>query len=168
MTNYANSPRAGYKERPKPKLWRGLLAGALGGLIASGVKALAEIVFPARPPLANPPPGVLLDKLSMICTGHPLAAHTLKVGIEVFHYTFGTMAGAVYGFLAEIYPLVRIGWGVGFGLVLLLSTHETVIPLLGASAAPWRLPLQEQLSELVTHGIFGATVETVRRWFRRS
>ena len=161
-------PLASRKSSPrKPNPWRGLLVGALGGLIASGVKALAGIVFPARPPLANPPPGVILDKLNMALTGHPLAAHALKNGIEIFHYTFGTAAGAVYGFLAEIFPIVRIGWGVGFGIVLLLATHESVIPLLGASAAPWRLPLQEQLSELLSHGIFGATVETVCRFFRK-
>ncbi len=167
MNPYLKSTSPKKTEMRERRPWRGLLVGALGGLIASGVKALAEIVIPARPPLANPPPGVLLDKVSMMLSGHPLTAHSLKAGVQVFHYTFGTLAGAVYGFFAEIFPLVRIGWGVGFGLVLLLATHESIVPLLGASAPPWKLPFQEQLSEVITHGIFGATVETVRRLFRK-
>ena len=167
MALAASLPRPAPAPARERRPLRGLLVGALAGLIGAGTKALGEVIFPARLPAANPPPGILLNKLSFLLTRHPLDEPTRKVSVQIFHYAFGSAAGAVYGLLAEFFPLVTIGWGVGFGVALLLATHESLVPLLGGSVAPWKLPGQEQISELFTHGIFGATVETLRRWLGR-
>ncbi len=54
-------------KRPKTEgacLWKGLLAGAVAGLVAAGVKAAAEVVYLPRTAGQTPPPVALFRKIS--------------------------------------------------------------------------------------------------------
>lgn len=148
---------------------RGLLAGAFGGLVGSVAKVLGEAIFPPRSPGEPLPPAVLADKISRAQTGHPVRSEAVRqTAVQGFHWGTGMLAGAMYGLLAEVFPVVRVGHGVGFGVVLLLCTHESSVPLLGLSAPPQRLPAKEHLSELFTHSLYALTVEAVRCRLRGS
>ena len=143
-------------------LIRGVVAGMIGGVVGSGVKALAEKPFPPRPESKDSPPAVLAQKLE----GHELSKREQEVAESTIHWVFGTLTGGVYGALAELEPKVKTGLGVPFGAALWLGTHETVVPALGLDAPPSRLPLRRQANELVTHLFYGLSLELIRRSVR--
>ncbi len=142
---------------------RGLLAGALGGLAGSAAKLAGELIYPPRTPGQEPPPAVLAEKLAR----HPLAKSQQALATQVFHWTFGAGIGAVYGVSAEVVPIVTLAYGVAFGEVVLLLTHESTLPMLGLDRPPARQPLREHASEALTHAMYGAATEAVRRWLMR-
>lgn len=145
---------------------RGILAGALGGIVAGGMKLLGEAVFPPRTAREPVPPVIAISKLTRYLTGSPLLPQREAVSAYVLHFAFSIGVGALYGLLAEAYPQVRRGHGVGAGLGLLLVTHESLLPALGLSLPVSQLLLKEHLSELSTHALFGLSLETTRRLFR--
>ena len=146
---------------------RGIIAGAAGGLVGAGTKLLGEAIFPPRAPGEPVPPAVAVSRLVEWLSGNPLLKDKEMLATQAFHWTFSIGAGLVYGALVEVFPRARIGRGVGFGLALCLATHETLLPLLGFSLPFGEIPLKEHLSELLTHALYGFTVEEVRRFLRR-
>ena len=81
-------------------LAKGLLAGAIGGLIATAAKTAAERLYPPRTHGEPEPPEVLAEKVA----GHALDETTKEASGELIHWTFGIATGAAYGALAEYYP----------------------------------------------------------------
>lgn len=109
------------------------------------------------------PPAVAVSKLLTYLSGHPLLAERTTLAVQTFHWSFSLFVGALYGVAVEFLPWARAGRGAGFGVVLLLATHESLLPLAGLSL-PWsEIPLKEHASELFTHVLFGVSVEFVRR-----
>ena len=141
----------------------GLLAGALGGVAGGVSKIVGELIYPPRTQGQEPPPAVLAEKL----VGHPLRKPLQNAATQVFHWTFSIGIGAIYGAAAEFAPIVTIGYGVVFGEVVLLTTHESALPLLGLNEPPLEQPAREQKSEIITHAMYGLTVEAVRRLLMR-
>jgi putative membrane protein len=125
----------------------GLAAGFIAGLAGSAAKAAAEAVYPPRTQGQTAPPIVLVRKLA----GHPLDEKSKTRAMKWIHFGFGGLAGAIYGYLAEFQPIVTAGRGALFGTVLDVITHETMLPLLGLSDAPWNQTRREQTSEAITH-----------------
>ena len=82
------------------------------------------------------------------------------------HFAFGAAVGALYGALAEYWPDATAGQGAAFALVLLGATHESALPALHLAGPARRQSKREQLSELVTHLVFGVTAEQLRRRIR--
>lgn len=142
---------------------KGLVAGLLGGVVGSGAKLIGEAIYPPRTQGQEPPPAVLAEKLA----GHPLSAQQKTLATQAFHWTTGAGIGAAYGAVAEVFPVVTIGYGLAFGMAVLLGTHETLLPLLGLDKPPTQQPLREHSSEVLTHGFYGFSVEAVRRWLMR-
>ena len=141
----------------------GLLAGALGGL-AGGVSKLAgELLYPPRTQGQEAPPAILAEKI----VGHPLSKPYQAASTQVFHWTFSVGIGAIYGAAAEFSPIVTTGYGVFFGEIVLLATHESTLPMLGLNEPPLQQPMREQTSEIVTHAMYGVTVEVIRRALMR-
>jgi putative membrane protein len=127
---------------------------------------LGELVFPPRFPGEPIPPAVAVSKFLEFMSGSPLLPEKMTLAVQSFHWSFSIGAAAVYGAVVEVFPKARVGWGLGFGMVLLLLTHETILPLLGFSL-PWsQIPLREHLSEICTHALFGVSVELIRRAMR--
>ena len=83
------------------------------------------------------------------------------------HYGFGTMVGGVYGALAEIAPLFRLGNGTAYGAAVWLFADEIALPLLKLSKAPQKYPVSQHLYALVSHLVYGATTHALSRAVRR-
>jgi putative membrane protein len=141
---------------------KGLIAGMVGGIVATAAKSVAERIYPPRTHGEPEPPAVLAEKIA----GHPLSATTQAVATETIHWTFGAAAGAAYGILAEFYPAATAREGANFGMTLMALTHEGALPALGLSAQPADQTNREKSSEMVTHVVFGLVTEAVRRVVR--
>jgi putative membrane protein len=141
---------------------KGAIAGLVGGIVATAAKTAAERLYPPRVHGEPQPPEVLADKVA----GHELAVIPKTVAAEGIHWTFGAVAGATYGVLAEFYPAATNRDGASFGMTLMALTHEGALPALGLSAQPEDQTTREKSSEMVTHVVFGIVTETVRRFVR--
>jgi putative membrane protein len=139
-------------------LLKGLLAGAIAGLVATAAKSMAEKVYPPRVHGEPEPPEVAAEKLA----GHPLDEDTKTIASESIHWVFGTAAGAFYGVLAELYPAVTGKSGATFGLTLMSLTHGSSLPAFGLSEPVEDQSLRERTSEGATHILYGVVTERVR------
>lgn len=149
-------------------LWKGVLAGAIGGLAATAAKTLAEKMYPPRVHGEPEPPDVLVDKVTGAVAGHKLDGRSKTVATEMVHWGFGAAIGGAYGAVAEYYPAATARDGATFGVTLMGLTHEGALPAMGLSAAPAEQTNREKSSELVTHVVFGVVTEVVRRVVRKS
>jgi putative membrane protein len=143
-------------------LAKGLLAGLVAGLAATAAKTLAEKFYPPRTHGEPEPPELLAEELA----GHSLAQPELTIASESIHWTFGLMAGAAYGALAEFYPAATAKDGAAFGLALMTLTHENLLPAMDLSAPPEDQTTRERTSEEATHILFGVVAENVRSVIR--
>lgn len=143
-------------------LLKGLLAGAIGGLVATAVKTMAEKVYPPRVHGEPEPPDVMAERIA----GHPLEGTEKTIASESIHWVFGTVAGALYGVAAELYPQVTSKGGATFGLTLMSLTHEGALPQLGLSEPAQDQSLRERTSEGATHIVYGVVTERVRSLIR--
>ena len=148
------------RQESKTQLRRAFLIGIVGGIAGSAAKLVGEAIIPPRKPGEEPPPAVLAEKVA----GRPLSKGQKLLATQVFHWTFGSITGGVYSVLAEYFPQVTAGRGLLFGWAVMLLTHESSLPALGLSPAPWNQGAKEIISELITHGMYGTTTEAVRRW----
>ena len=139
-------------------LLKGLLAGAIGGLLATAVKSFAEKIYPHRTHGEPEPPDVAAEKLA----GHPLDETSKAIASESIHWVFGTAAGALYGVLAELYPAVTSKSGATFGLTLMSVTHQGALPAFGLSEPVEDQTVRERTSESATHILYGVVTEKVR------
>jgi putative membrane protein len=143
-------------------LLKGLLAGVVGGLVATAVKTLAEKVYPPRTHGEPEPNEVAAEKLA----GQPLEEGSREAAGEAIHWVFGAAAGGFYGVLAEMYPQVTAKSGATFGLTLMSLTHEGALPAFGLSEPHEDQTLRERTSEASTHVIYGVVTEKVRSFVR--
>ena len=149
-------------KRRRPSLCKGLLAGAIGGLAGGLIKAAAESIYPPRVYGQTSPPVLLAERIA----GLSLSPREQKLVETCVHFAFSAGVGALYGAIAEYSPKVTAADGAAFGLALLAATHESALPALDLTEPPQRQAGQEQGSELLTHLVFGLTVEQLRRRIR--
>ena len=123
---------------------------------------VAEAVFPPRVHGEVSPPVALVEKAA----GHPLTGLERDVAKHAVHWTFGALAGAVYGVAVELSPQAAAWRGAAFGLMLNRLTHKRVLPKLGLAAPAEFQSTQEKQSEWVTHAAYGVVTEAVRRGIR--
>ncbi len=143
-------------------LAKGLLAGLIGGLAGSAMKVVGELIYNPRTRGQTSPPVVLAERFA----GHALNKKQQKLAEQGIHYFFGGATGAIYGAAAEFKPVVTLGYGSLFGVVLQLFTHETLVPAAGLDKPALQQPAREHLSELFTHVLYGMSTEAVRRLVR--
>ncbi len=172
-------------------LMRGVLAGIVGGLVASWVmnKFIAG-------------PGVKLQHAVQSCeennreepqareqkqSGEPKIDATMKtadaivntatggrhLSLEekqkagpVVHYAFGALMGGLYGGLAEYSTFARSGFGTTFGGILFTGADLVAVPALHLSGAPTDSPVGSYAAPFAAHLLYGATTELVRRAIR--
>jgi putative membrane protein len=146
----------------KRSLWKGLLAGAVAGLVATAAKTVAEKFYPPRTHGEPNPPEALAEKVA----GHDLDKDTKRAAGEAIHWGFGIAAGAAYGAAAEYFPIVADKEGATFGLTLMALTHDSALPAMGLSAEPEDQTPREHTSEAASHIVFGVVAERVRSFSR--
>lgn len=164
------------------KLWKGVVAGAAGGLAASWVMNQFQAAWSKaqsrmqtgreRQSHQSQPNG---EDATMKAAGK--IAHALlhrdrsleeekKLG-PVVHYAFGAVMGAVYGGAVEMVPQARFGAGLPYGAAVFLGADEVAVPALGLSKPPKEYPASTHLYGLASHLVYGLSLEMVRRGVRR-
>lgn len=145
-------------------LLKGMLAGMVGGLVATAAKSFGEKLYPPRTNGEPKPSGVLAQKVA----GHNLSPVQKTIATESIQWGFGALAGAAYGSLAEFYPAATQREGASFGMALATLTHESALPALGLSPDQQRQSNREHTSEFATHIVYGVVTEVVRGIVRRA
>jgi putative membrane protein len=149
--------------KPERSLAKGMLAGMIGGLVATVGKTLAERAFP---PKKREPQLLLAEKISSK-VGHELTVREKQVVAHTLHWGFGAVAGAAYGGVAEYFPAATDKDGANFGMALATLTHEGGLPMLGLTGKAKQRSGIDRTSEMVSHVVFGLVTETVRRIVRK-
>ncbi len=174
--------------RSSKSAWKGLLAGAAGGLAATLVldgfgKASLEATRKVEDAAGGPHTYThqqeeqfqnferahigTVENIAQ-ATGASLTERQKKLAAPATHYLFGTLAGAAYGLLAEYWPSARFGFGTAFGISLQLGATEGVLPALGLMPSPLDTPLFLHAGGFASHAVYGASTEGVRRLVRKA
>jgi putative membrane protein len=140
-----------------------MVAGLIGGLVATAAKNLAERLYPPRTHGEPEPPALLAEKIA----GHHLSEPGKTIAAESIHWGFGALTGAAYGALAEYYPVATAQQGASFGMALASLTHDGILPAMDLSAPTEDQTTREHTSEMATHMVYGVVTETVRGLVRR-
>jgi putative membrane protein len=153
------------------RIWRGVVAGLVGGVIAAGAMSLVHKGLGRQP---NPSTQQQDDATVKVADGimrwlldRPIPEDAKPLASNVVHYAFGASVGAVYGGVAEVVPRITMMVGVPFGLAVWLGAHVITVPVLGLAEPPARQPRSKEGLELLLHVAYGAVTETVRRLVRR-
>jgi putative membrane protein len=176
------------------EVWKGLLAGVAGGLVASWTmdefqfawNKLSERIKESKNAShqqgsrntsendlrqssddeQDPATAKLASKLSEDLLGHKLAKEEKEVAGTAVHYAFGAASGGLYGAAAEVMPSVTTCEGLLYGAALWLVADEVAVPLLGLSKRPTEYPLSVHAYALASHLVYGITLNSVRRAVR--
>ena len=174
-------------------VWKGLVAGLAGGLIASWTmnqfqaawmrvatnseKAHgAQSMQPSQGSTGNQAEDAKEQDDATVETarviskkvfGHELQESEKKPAGTAVHYAFGIGTGGLYGALAEVTPQVTTGAGLPFGAAFWLLSDEVSVPLLGLSKGPTEYPVSTHVYALASHLVYGVTAEMSRRALRQ-
>lgn len=85
-----------------------------------------------------------------------------RLGTAV-HYAFGATVGACYAVAAQRLPIMRAGHGTAYGTAVWMVADEMIMPVLGLSRGPGRLPLGVHAYALASHWIYGLALESAVR-----
>lgn len=165
---------------------KGLVAGLIGGLVASWTMNRFQDVWvkladhqDSSDQSSKPEPqqsnseeqdDTTVRTASAISEGlfdHKLTESEKKIGGTAVHYSLGTGVGGLYGAVAEVAPEITAGAGLPFGAAFWLVVDEGAVPLLGLSKGPTRYPLSTHAYALTSHFVYGLTAELVRRSLRK-
>jgi putative membrane protein len=156
---------------PKQNLWKGFLAGALGGLAASFAMSQFHALFQkagsAALPSGEDSTVRAASAVSRTVFHHKLTLDQKKIAGPTVHYSFGANVAAIYGTTAELAPLVSTGWGIPFGAAVWLGAHVITVPALGLSEPITHSAPRAEAVEFGAHLVYGAVVEGLRRFLRR-
>jgi uncharacterized membrane protein YagU involved in acid resistance len=154
----------------KPNLWKGLLAGALSGLVASfAMSEFYSLVLGAE---SNSEPGKedstvkAASAISDLVFHHVLTPDQKTIAGPAVHYAFGMTMGAAYGVLVEFWDAARLGSGLPLGSAVWLGAHVITVPALGLSQPITRNSAASEAVEGAAHLVYGAVVEALRRSLR--
>lgn len=174
-------------------IWKGLVAGLAGGLVASWTMNQFQAAWTRIAEGAEKPHGAqsmqpaegsngeqrqdvqeqddatvkAAKAISEGIFGHELQKSEKKPAGAAVHYAFGTMSGGLYGALAEVSPQVTTAAGLPFGAAFWLVADEISVPLLGLSKGPTAYPLSTHAYALASHLVYGVTTEFSRRALRQ-
>jgi uncharacterized membrane protein YagU involved in acid resistance len=156
---------------PQPSRWKALISGALGGLIASLAMSEFHSLLPNAESQSQPADEDSTVKaasaISQAIFHHGLTAAQKEMAGPAVHYAFGTTMGALYGVLADGRDSRRLGWGLPFGATIWLGAHVITVPALGLSKPITREAPATEAVEFISHLVYGAAAEGVRRTLRK-
>jgi Protein of unknown function (DUF1440) len=170
--------------RRERNVWKGAVAGAIGGLVASWTmnqfqslwskasEALESSQLHKSNGRGRQEEGENATVKTAEIITHKLAGRHLrnsekeKAG-SLVHYGFGALVGAVYGATAEYVPQATAAWGVPYGAAVFVGADEIAVPAFGLSKAPTEYPASQHAYALASHVVYGVVLESVRRLVRR-
>lgn len=165
------------------QMWKSMVAGALGGLVASWamnqfqsvVSEVSEAVakrererlgLPESPAEQSSDEDATVKAARAISTtvfDHELTADETEWAGPAMHYGLGTTLGVVYGALAVCTPSVERGAGTAYGSAVWLGADEVAVPLAGLSGPPSETPLSGHVKALASHLVFGLVTHLTRK-----
>jgi Protein of unknown function (DUF1440) len=160
----------------RPVLWKGLAAGAAGGL--AGAWAMWQmhglIVKLTGGSASQPDQAQAEDSTAKTArmVAQPMLNRELtpaeaKVAGPIVHYAFGSSIAVAYGVAAEFVPSVTSGAGAPIGAAVWLGAHVFTVPALGLSPPVTQSPASLEIAEFFAHLAYGAVTELVRSGVRR-
>jgi putative membrane protein len=161
-------------------VWRGVVAGLVGGVIGAGAMSVAHTMAGGisagarhqKPPRDQPGDDdatvKVADGVARWFIQRPLPDDMKPAAGNLVHYTFGASAGALYGGVATLLPRVTTAVGLPFGVAVWFAAHVVTVPALGLAEPPTRRPRSEEGLEFVLHLVYGVVTELVRRLARRA
>ncbi|HKG58751.1 MAG TPA: DUF1440 domain-containing protein [Pyrinomonadaceae bacterium] len=176
-----------------PSIWKGMVAGLAGGLVASWTMNQFQAAWTriaegnekshgaqsmqpsegsqgeqAQDTAEQDDATVETAKaISKTVFGHELQESEKEPAGAAVHYAFGTLTGGMYGALAEVTPQVTTAAGLPFGAGFWLLADEISVPLLGLAKGPTAYPVSTHVYSLASHLVFGLTAELSRRAVRQ-
>ena len=142
-------------------------ADETGGSAAPGppVKLAALAVEGgASPP--DPAPVKVAAAVTASLTGGRLRKAEKEPAGRIVHYAFGTASAIGYGVLADLAPIVTLGFGTLFGIAVWILLDNLMLWALGLAKRPTAYPLSAHAYALASHVVYGAAVEAVRQLVR--
>ena len=156
------------KHNREADLARGFLAGAIGGLIGTAVKSVAEKYLPVRPPSADAPPAKLANRAANAVAGERLSEDQKAIAEQGMHWVFGTVLGGVYGAAVEWLPALNDGMGLPFGALVFGLMHEAALPAADLEPGHEGKDDEQERNEMITHLAYGFVTEVVRSQVRKA
>ncbi len=83
------------------------------------------------------------------------------------HFAIGTALGASYSVAVELMPETAVAVGIPFFVSEAVLGNEVIGPMVGMFRPPRKYPLNKHWNSVVTHIVYGAVAELVRREVRR-
>jgi len=174
-------------------IWKGVVAGLAGGLIASWTMNQFQAAWTRLAENSEKPHGAqsmqpsdgskgnqdqdakeqddatveVAKVISDNVLDHQLQESEKKAAGAAVHYAFGVASGGLYGALAEVVPQVTTAAGLPFGAAFWLIADEVSVPLLGLSKGPTEYPLSTHIYSLASHLVYGVSTELSRRAVRQ-
>ena len=154
----------------KKKIYKGVIAGALGGLTASWImtrfQGLLAQAFGQTEPHEGQDEDATVKTARKISSGvlnHDLSAEEKETAGPIVHYAYGTGIGALYGGLAQRKRITTSGFGSAYGAAVWALGDEVAVPALGLGRKPAETPIAQHFQMLAAHVVYGLTLEGVRR-----
>jgi len=162
--------RSMYLRSKKDGLSEGLIAGVIGGLVASWImprfQSLTAHAFGDTHPHEGQGEDATVktaQRISSALLGRELSAEEKKTAGPLVHYAYGTGIGAVYGGLAQKHETTTSGFGIANGAAAWALGDEVAVPALGRGKKPTETPVTQHFQLLAAHLVYGITLEGVRR-----
>ena len=159
-----------YFRNRKPKVYKGMIAGAIGGLAASWIMTRFQLLIARALGQSEPHEGQgedatvkTAEKISSDLLGHELSPEEKESAGPLVHYAYGTGIGALYGGLAQRSEITKAGFGSSYGAAAWAFGDEIAVPGLGLGKKPAEIPLSQHFQTLAAHLVYGVTLEGVRR-----
>ena len=162
------------------ELWKGVVAGMIGGLVASWTMNQVFTIWSKinegkqepeqsanKGEQSDPATLKLAKKLSREILHREIADENLQAAEAAVHYGFGTVMGGVYGGLSEYIPQTKAGFGSAYATALFVGADEIGVPMAGLSARANEVPISSHVLGLTAHLVYGVTTELVRRGTRK-
>lgn len=170
-----------WETRRKRSVWKGLVAGLAGGLVASwtmnefqkGWSAASERLSSdgksrhQSGSSSEDPTGKTAHVISKKLLGRPLTQEQRKKAGPVVHYAFGTLLGGLYGATSEVVPKVKMAAGLPYGAAVFVGVDEIALPALKLAEGPTAYPVSRHLYGLSSHLVWATTTDVVRRLVRK-
>jgi hypothetical protein len=152
------------------RVYRGVIAGAIGGVAASWIMTRFQILTAHALCQTEPHEGQGEDatvktaqKSSSALLDHELSPEEKESAGPVVHYVYGGGIGALYGGLAQKHEATTAGFGSAYGAAAWALGDGIAVPALGLGKKPNETPLSQHLQTLAAHLVYGVTLEGVRR-----
>jgi hypothetical protein len=153
----------------KNKVYKALIAGAIGGLAASFIMPRFQFLLAHALGHTDPHEGQgedatvkIAQRISSVLLGHELSAEEKRMAGPLVHYAYGTAIGMLYGGLVQKHQTTTLGFGSAYGAAAWLG-DEIAVPALGLGKNPTETPVSQHFQLLAAHLVYGITLEGVRR-----